>query len=552
MTISNFITYCHVQKGCADQIKLENQSVKSKDIVMFNTQKDQVFTLIKSLSKSEKRNFKLYVNRFHNQGNTKSLQLFDTIDKMDVYDESIILRKNKGINKKNLPNLKRHLYKQVLTSLRLIYINKEIDIEIREQLDFARILYGKGMYMQSLKILERIKKIAVDHHQDILHLEILDFQKRIEARHITRSRQAGKIEDLLSDAVRRSWVTYAASRFSSLNIQIHGWYIEHGHTITAEQKKAAHAFYKQHIPNELDDDRMTFHEKVNLHQANMWLHYILMDLKKSQNFALNWINLFESDQVLMEKDPDLYMRGYYYLLTLFFMQKEPISMGHYYQKLDKFIASQAEIFNENSHMIAFVYQQLSLLNYQLLVRDYQAILKEEEQTMQQIDRFKGLLDPHRAMLFYYKFAYAQFALRDYDQCLLRLNRILSFSDGFLRSDVLYAVRLLQVICHIELENYDVAAHLISSCKRSFAQRPDVSPLQQKLLTLMDRLSRAHPEKHRKLYLNFSREVNLSLKTPEEFRNSLFFDLSAYLSFKLNVTEKDLSGPAFAKNVLVEE
>jgi hypothetical protein len=203
-------------------------------------------------------------------------------------------------------------------------------------------------------------------------------------------------------------------------------------------------------------------------------------------------------------------------------------------------------------MIAFVYQQLSLLNYQLLVRDYQAILKEEEQTMQQIDRFKGLLDPHRAMLFYYKFAYAQFALRDYDQCLLRLNRILSFSDGFLRSDVLYAVRLLQVICHIELENYDVAAHLISSCKRSFAQRPDVSPLQQKLLTLMDRLSRAHLEKHRKLYLNFSREVNLSLKTPEEFRNSLFFDLSAYLSFKLNVTEKDLSGPAFAKNVLVEE
>jgi hypothetical protein len=519
---------------------------------MFNAQKDRLFTLIKSLTKSEKRNFKLYVNRFQHQGSTKSLQLFDAIEKLEVYDEEAILQKNVGIHKKNLPNLKRHLYKQILTSLRLIYINKEIDIEIREQLDFARILYGKGMYMQSLKILERIKKIAVDHHQDILHLEILDFQKRIEARHITRSRQAGKIEDLLSDAVRRSWVTYAASRFSSLNIQIHGWYIENGHATTANQRKGVRAFYQQQAPDGLEDNRMTFHEKVNLHQANMWLHYILIDLKKSQDFALNWINLFESDQVLLEKDPDLYMRGYYYLLTLFFMQREPISMGHYYHKLDAFISSQVDIFNENSQMIAFVYRQLSLLNYQLLIRDYRAILKEEGQTIQQMDRFKNLLDPHRAMLFHYKFAYAQFALRDYDQCLLRLNKILTYSDTFLRSDVLYAVRLLQIICHVEIGNYDVAAHLTSSCKRSFAQRTDVSPLQQKILNLLDRLSKVHPEKHRKLYLNFWQEVRLALKRPEEFRNSLFFNLSNYLSYKLNVTEKDLLDPAFAKTALIEE
>ena len=92
------------------------------------------------------------------------------------------------VKKRHLSNLKRHLYKQILISLRLIYIQKNIDIQIREQLDFARILYGKGLYMQSLKLLERIKRTALEHHQDVLHLEILEFQKMIEARHITRSR----------------------------------------------------------------------------------------------------------------------------------------------------------------------------------------------------------------------------------------------------------------------------------------------------------------------------------------------------------------------------
>ena len=519
---------------------------------MFNTQKDQLFTLVKSLSKSEKRNFKLYVNRFQHRGSTKSLKLFDTLDKLDDYDDALVIDKNRGINKKNLPNLKRHLYKQILTSLRLIHINKEIDIEIREQLYFALILYGKGMYMQSLKILERIKRIAVDHHQDILHLEILDFQKRIEARHITRSRQAGKIEDLLSNAIRRSWVTYAASLFSSLNIQIHGWYIENGHAISPEQREAILIFYEKQTPTELEADRMTFHEKVNLHQANMWLHYILLDLKKSQDFALNWINLFDSDQALMDKDPDLYMRGYYYLLTLLFMQGDRENMQRYFQKFDQFIKARQELFNENSSMTAFVYRQLSNLNYALLQRNFSAIIEKEQSILGQIDRFQALLDPHRAILFYYKFAYAQFALRAYDQCLLRLNAILSYSDNFLRSDVLYAVRLLQIICHVELGNFDVATHLIVSCKRSFSQRTNVSPLQHKLLSFLDRLCKISPNQHQKLFLSFWQEAAPLSTSSKEFRNTLFLNLKPFIAHKLDKTEDDLMHPDFTIKAIADK
>ncbi|MEY2904135.1 MAG: hypothetical protein RJA52_151, partial [Bacteroidota bacterium] len=120
---------------------------------MSNSYKDQVFSLVKSLSKSEKRNFKLYVNRLQSDSEIKFVRLFELMDKMTQYDEKIIIQKIPGVTKLQLPNLKRHLYGQILTSLRLIYINKNIDIQIREQLDFARILYGKGLYMQSLKML---------------------------------------------------------------------------------------------------------------------------------------------------------------------------------------------------------------------------------------------------------------------------------------------------------------------------------------------------------------------------------------------------------------
>lgn len=121
---------------------------------------DPLFQLVKSLSKSEKRNFKLYVNRFHSNYDKKFIQLFDAIEKINVYNDEKILLKAPGIHKSQLSNLKAHLYKQLLLCLRLNSINSDHDIYLREQIDYAKILYNKGLYTQSLKIIDKAKAMA--------------------------------------------------------------------------------------------------------------------------------------------------------------------------------------------------------------------------------------------------------------------------------------------------------------------------------------------------------------------------------------------------------
>ena len=111
---------------------------------MTSTQKDALFILVKSLSKSEKRQFKLYVGRLGVNADAKFLALFNLMDKMRTYREETILES--GIVKKSqLSNLKAHLYKQILISLRLNPGNQNVRVQIREQLDFATILYQKGL-----------------------------------------------------------------------------------------------------------------------------------------------------------------------------------------------------------------------------------------------------------------------------------------------------------------------------------------------------------------------------------------------------------------------
>ena len=131
---------------------------------MTNVHKDALFVLVKSLSKSEKRQFKLYVGRLGVNADAKFIALFNLMDKMKAYNEKTILD-NGIVTKSQLSNLKAHLYKQVLISLRLNPVNQNIRVQIREQLDFATILYQKGLYKQSLKILDKAKNIAIDNEE---------------------------------------------------------------------------------------------------------------------------------------------------------------------------------------------------------------------------------------------------------------------------------------------------------------------------------------------------------------------------------------------------
>ncbi len=89
---------------------------------MPNRSTDALFQLVKSLEKSEKRNFKLYVKRNSSSEDLKIVKLFDALDKMEAYDEGQLLKKNKSIKKQQLSNMKAictNKYFQAFGSLRM-------------------------------------------------------------------------------------------------------------------------------------------------------------------------------------------------------------------------------------------------------------------------------------------------------------------------------------------------------------------------------------------------------------------------------------------------
>jgi len=154
---------------------------------MSKVHSDKLVALIHSLTKAEKRSFRLFVNRNPSAGDSLFMQLFDLVLKEKCYDDDLALRKIKGLKKSQLSNLKASLYKQILSNLRLLETKKINELQVREQLDFAKILYEKGLYKQCLDILDKAKKQAFAINYETLALSALYFEKRIESQHVTGS-----------------------------------------------------------------------------------------------------------------------------------------------------------------------------------------------------------------------------------------------------------------------------------------------------------------------------------------------------------------------------
>src|SRR5215472_15533257 len=157
--------------------------------MMANRSTDILFQLVHSLEKSEKRHFKLYIKRSSAKEDLKIIQLFDALDKLPEYDEKQLLKRLPFVTKPQLANLKTHLYKQLLASLRLLKTAENIDLQLSEQLDYARLLYNKGLKHQSLKILEKAKEVAKSNHKFNFLAQVISLEKKIETLHITRSSQ---------------------------------------------------------------------------------------------------------------------------------------------------------------------------------------------------------------------------------------------------------------------------------------------------------------------------------------------------------------------------
>ena len=445
---------------------------------------DQLFQLIHSMDKAEKRNFKLYARRLDSNKNPFFIQVFDIIDRQKSPDDLQIHKKLPELTPAKLSNIKRHLYGQILTSLRLIHSNKDPSIQIREQIDHSQILYGKGLYLQSLKLLDRARILALKGNNDLLLFEILEREKLIESRHITRSRKVkGKVEDLIDKSSELKESISNASDLINLNLKIHGLYIKKGHVRNELDVFFAKDYFFSNM-QWVSRNTSGFFETVSLHQAYVWYYYTCLDFPMCYKHARQWVDEFEEHPIMKEKDPDLYLRGLHYLLTILFYMDHKDGFRKYFRRINEFHQQYHHEWNATTQMIFFIYGFNARINNHFIKGEFTEVCNMADLILEKIKNFEGTLDRHRQITFYYKLAWSFIAVGKYDTAIDYINKITMVEMNKLRPEILCYARLLLLVSHYSIGNHQLVRNMVPTVSRYFNMHNESNPVESLVLKFL--------------------------------------------------------------------
>ena len=493
--------------------------------------KDALFDLITSLTKAEKRNFRIYAKKIQSSGEVLFLKLFDYLEKQAVYDVNELLSNLKGIKKSQIANLKRNLYQHILTSLRLLYSQKHIGLQIREFLDDAEILYNKGLYLQSLKILSRAKKIAQKNHQSILHVAIVAFESKIESRHITRS-STQRMSELMQESKLRNQIIANIASLANLKLYLQRVFINDGHLKTVEAK-TANKLYFTSLTEAFQLTKATFFEKAFFYQSCYWYHFLLQEFNFCYDYALRWVQLYEAEANMITTDIDMYLRAKHHLLNTSFFIKDKEGLNQEVQHFTVFVDTHADQFSLNAFVQAYLFLYQAQFNLHFLSRQFENGLVLIPKVLAFIKTYEYQLDNYKIMILYYKVASCYLGAGQPEKTIDYVNQVINQSGSALREDILRFSRLLGMLAHYELNNIPSLEYLLNATERQLKQSTQPDQLSQITLTFFKKIIYAIPRTQAQLFEDFYQAVFELSQRVEEGRAFIFLDMLGWVEKQMD-------------------
>ncbi|MBA3705444.1 MAG: hypothetical protein H0W84_05960, partial [Bacteroidetes bacterium] len=248
---------------------------------------DDLFLLIKSLGKAEKRYFKLFITFQSGAKNYK--RLFDAIDKQKTFNEKKILLQFKSEHFiRQVSVTKNYLYKMILKCMSLYHSGKSLTSEIIKLIEYIEVLYFKGHYKQAWKFLERAKKLAVEHEKFNLLPELYEWERkllRIERNNKERLLAiSGDIEKATKEIINQN-------QYQDISSKLWVQFAKSGKARTKETVAIFSKLFDKPLL-ETESKATSFLAKFYFNNSHIFYYRAMGDYKKAHQYSSKNISLF--------------------------------------------------------------------------------------------------------------------------------------------------------------------------------------------------------------------------------------------------------------------
>lgn len=499
---------------------------------MSKTTSNTLFVLVKSLSKAEKRHFRLYAKRNFGEKNVKFLKLFDAVDKQEQHDSEKIKQLFPKSSNSALSNLKAHLYEQLLISLRLLHRN-EASLRVHELLGFANVLYSKGLYLQSLEQLKRARVFAESISDDSSLHTIVEMERRVELFFVTESGE-NHVMEIVEETLSSRKRLEMRDHWSNIALRLYDYYLKYGHVKNERQFNKVASIFREKV-QEIPDDEISIQGQIYKHMAYTWYHSITQNFVLCYRHALDWVHLLESNEVIVKNEPILYLKGMHNVQSALFYSNKPRQFRKAIEQFDTFIDARSEYFDENTKKLSVMYRYMGQLNLLFLsgtFRENEAFIAELNAWLEEHSSY---LDVNRLQVFHYKIACLYFGADDFKNCIVHLNEIIhSDAKGdSLNQDVQCFARILNIVAHYEMGNDDLVESQLKSTYRFLTKFGDFHKVQSCIMQFIRKAIMTHKSEIGPLLVTLKNQLEEVFDDPFEQRPLLYLDLISWLKSRIS-------------------
>ncbi len=441
----------------------------------------RLFNLIRSLSPTEHRYFRLFAQRHKKGDNNLHLQLFDAIHQQKTYDEPALKEHFKGTSfGKSLGFPKSNLYDQVLRSLQSYHYESEPPFQFRSAQDKIELLRQRGLYKQGLRILDKALSQAEKLMQASTVLQLLRTKRELLLR-VYGSDVLSQIA--LVAGQEQAWEEIFQSE--QLTIRLRDSLL----VILQGVRRKTQARDEQHLITirlELDQlhatKEMSFQAKVSLFQADAYYYHLMDDFGEVHAAYQKAVSLWKENPHQIEAQPERHIS------TIGAWLNSKALVGDYDNLLLEIQNWRTQSGGKESDLarIFKITYPLELFIY-LNSQQFSKAISISKEITAGLKRYDSYLSPNIKITLYYNLVVMHW-LGQYPQGgLTWVNRILQMEAGEIRKDIQAITPLVEKILHFELGNTAILESWFRSFDYKRKKKAPISQLENILFELLKSL-----------------------------------------------------------------
>ena len=445
-------------------LSINTTAMKDKETYV----KDDLFELIQSLTKTEKRYFKIYASRHIIGEEKKSILLFDYLAKQANYQHKATLEYcSNFIKMKQFSISKNRLHTFILSALDSYYANSSGEAQIFKLLHSFEILFHKSLYSQCAKTLHKAEKLADKHSLFTLLPEIQKQQKRLFETSKNTAASPAAIEHLLARDLQISKENEHFSTLWSIKSKLFYQIATKGNART-DDEKGLFSMFIQNMPKR--EDLIGFETIYLYHHILSAYYFAIGQAQTSYEHVCLLLDWMQQHSKIDDKNTNRYIALLSNAIHLAEKLNNKKAANNFLQTLKSLGTKDQVIHSEDLRLKHFATSASSELNHYIQrgeLNKAELLIPAIKENLSYFDSKIAL--PKKAYILF-KIAVVHLMKGNSSIALKEINAVLNLPGIEQVEGIFSNAQLLAILIHLELKHHDFIAYSLKNTQRYLKSR----------------------------------------------------------------------------------